>query len=76
MTSPLASSICLPNGSVLPNRLCKSAMTEGLADKFDLPTAELIQLYKTWALGGTGLHITGNIMVDRRYLERAGNVVL
>ncbi|MFT6262093.1 MAG: 2,4-dienoyl-CoA reductase-like NADH-dependent reductase (Old Yellow Enzyme family) [Bermanella sp.] len=76
MTSPLASSISLPNGSVLPNRLCKSAMTEGLADKFDLPTAELIQLYKTWALGGTGLHITGNIMVDRRYLERAGNVVL
>jgi 2,4-dienoyl-CoA reductase-like NADH-dependent reductase (Old Yellow Enzyme family) len=51
-------------------------MTEGLADKFDLPTAALIQLYKTWAQGGTGLHITGNVMVDRRYLERAGNVVL
>ena len=76
MTSPLASPISLPNGSVLPNRLCKSAMTEGLADKFDLPTAELIQLYKTWSQGGTGLHITGNVMVDRRYLERAGNVVL
>jgi 2,4-dienoyl-CoA reductase-like NADH-dependent reductase (Old Yellow Enzyme family) len=76
MTSPLASSITLPNGSVLPNRLCKSAMTEGLADKFDQPSAALIQLYKTWSQGGTGLHITGNVMVDRRYLERAGNVVL
>jgi 2,4-dienoyl-CoA reductase-like NADH-dependent reductase (Old Yellow Enzyme family) len=27
-------------------------------------------------MGGTGLHITGNVMVDKRYLERAGNVVL
>ena len=72
MTSPLASPISLPNGSVLPNRLCKSAMTEGLADKFDLPTPALIQLYKTWSQGGTGLHITGNVMVDRRYLERSG----
>ena len=51
-------------------------MTEGLADKFDRPTPALIQLYKTWSQGGTGLHITGNVMVDRRYLERAGNVVL
>lgn len=76
MTSSLASAITLPNGTVLPNRLCKSAMTEGLADKFDQPTEQLVQLYKTWSLGGTGLHITGNIMVDGRYLERAGNVVL
>jgi 2,4-dienoyl-CoA reductase-like NADH-dependent reductase (Old Yellow Enzyme family) len=76
MTSPLASPLSLPNGSILPNRLCKSAMTEGLADKFDLPTPALIQLYKTWSQGGTGLHITGNVMIDRRYLERAGNVVL
>jgi 2,4-dienoyl-CoA reductase-like NADH-dependent reductase (Old Yellow Enzyme family) len=51
-------------------------MTEGLADNFDLPTPALIQLYKTWSQGGTGLHITGNVMIDRRYLERAGNVVL
>jgi 2,4-dienoyl-CoA reductase-like NADH-dependent reductase (Old Yellow Enzyme family) len=51
-------------------------MTEGLADNFDLPTPALIQLYKTWSQGGTGLHITGIVMIDRRYLERAGNVVL
>ena len=76
MNSSLASPISLPNGTVIPNRLCKSAMTEGLADKFDRPSPELIQLYKTWSQGGTGLHITGNVMVDGRYLERAGNVVL
>ncbi len=76
MTSPLAQPLVLPCGKTIPNRLAKSAMTEGLADAFDRPTAELNQLYSTWSKGGTGLHITGNVMVDRRYLERAGNVVL
>jgi len=76
MSSPIAQSITLPNGTVLPNRLAKSAMTEGLADKNDRPTSQHNQLYQTWSEGGTGLLITGNVMVDRRYLERAGNVVL
>lgn len=76
MTSPLAQALTLPNGSILPNRLAKSAMTEGLADKFDRPTPAHDTLYRTWSEGGTGLHITGNVMVDKRYLERAGNAVL
>lgn len=76
MTSPLSQALTLPCGAVLPNRLGKSAMTEGLADKFDRPTPRHNQLYQTWSEGGTGLHITGNIMIDKRYLERAGNVVL
>lgn len=76
MTSSLAQPLTLPNGTILENRLAKSAMTEGLADKLDRPTPELFKLYKTWSNGGTGLHITGNVLVDRRYLERAGNVVL
>jgi 2,4-dienoyl-CoA reductase-like NADH-dependent reductase (Old Yellow Enzyme family) len=76
MTSPLAQSMTLPNGTILPNRLAKSAMTEGLADKYDRPTLAHNKLYRTWSEGGTGLHITGNVMVDKRYLERAGNVVL
>jgi len=75
-TSPLAEELALPCGASLPNRLAKSAMTEGLADKYDRPTPELIRLYETWSRGGTGLHITGNVLVDPRYLERAGNVVL
>jgi 2,4-dienoyl-CoA reductase-like NADH-dependent reductase (Old Yellow Enzyme family) len=51
-------------------------MTEGLADAKGRPTPAHNQLYKTWAEGGTGLLLTGNIMIDGRYLERAGNVVL
>ena len=32
--------------------------------------------YATWAAGGIGMSITGNVMVDRRYLECPGNVAL
>jgi 2,4-dienoyl-CoA reductase-like NADH-dependent reductase (Old Yellow Enzyme family) len=63
-------------GVTLPNRLLKSAMTEGLADVNDQPTAAHEALYGTWSQGGTGTLITGNVMVDRRYLERPGNVVV
>jgi 2,4-dienoyl-CoA reductase-like NADH-dependent reductase (Old Yellow Enzyme family) len=76
MTSPLAQTLTLKCGSILPNRLAKSAMTEGLADENGNPTPLHNQLYKTWANGGTGLLLTGNVMIDERYLERAGNVVL
>lgn len=76
MTNPLAQPLTLRCGAVLPNRFGKSAMTEGLADPLGTPTAALNQLYKTWAEGGTGLLFTGNIMVDHRYLERAGNMIL
>jgi len=76
MTQPLAQPITLKSGVSLPNRLGKSAMTEGLADAKGLPTLALNKLYTTWAAGGTALLLTGNIMVDARYLERAGNMVL
>ncbi|MAZ90286.1 MAG: NADH:flavin oxidoreductase [Cellvibrionaceae bacterium] len=75
-SSPLAQDITLPCGVTLPNRFGKSAMTEGLADAQDNPTDKHQALYGTWSDGGCGLHITGNVMIDRRYLERAGNVVL
>lgn len=76
MTSVLGNSLKLPCGQELSNRLAKSAMTEGLADPSDNPTEKHATLYRRWAEGGLGLQITGNVMVDRRYLERAGNVVL
>ena len=76
MTSPLAKSLTLPCGSVLRNRIAKSAMTEGLADPFDNPTSAHNTLYRTWDAGGLGLQITGNVMIDRRFLERFGNVVV
>src|SRR5688572_20075057 len=76
MTSPLAQALALPCGARIPNRILKSAMTEGLADPHDHATARLATLYERWSRGGAGLLITGNVMVDRRHLERAGNVVI
>ncbi len=72
----IGETLTLPCGHRLANRLCKAAMTEGLADPHDNPTQAHQQLYATWARGGAALLLTGNIMVDRRYLERAGNVVV
>ncbi|MGB5077248.1 MAG: NADH:flavin oxidoreductase, partial [Sphingorhabdus sp.] len=51
-------------------------MTEGLADIDGRPTAELDRLYGIWSDGGAGLHISGNIQVDSRHLERPGNVII
>ncbi len=60
----------------LPNRLAKSAMTEGLADPLNRATAGHAILYRRWAEGGVGLSITGNIQIDRAHLERAGNIAI
>ena len=77
MTSPtIADSLALPCGAVLPNRLAKAAMTEGLADPQGRATPELARLYGLWADGGSGLLITGNVQIDRDHLERPGNVVI
>jgi 2,4-dienoyl-CoA reductase-like NADH-dependent reductase (Old Yellow Enzyme family) len=73
---PLARPLKLACGATLPNRVAKAAMTEGLADPHDQPTERHTRLYQRWAEGGVGLSITGNVMVDRRFLERSGNVVL
>jgi 2,4-dienoyl-CoA reductase-like NADH-dependent reductase (Old Yellow Enzyme family) len=72
LTTPLR----LPCGAELPNRLCKAAMTEGLADDRLRATPRLERLYRTWSEGGAGLLITGNVQVDRRVLERPGNVAI
>lgn len=72
----IAAPLTLPCGVVLNNRLAKAAMTEGIADPRNHATARHETLYRTWAQGGAGLLITGNIQVDRRYLERPGNVAV
>ncbi|MFN7553228.1 MAG: NADH:flavin oxidoreductase/NADH oxidase family protein [Pseudomonadota bacterium] len=66
----------LPCGAVLVNRLCKSAMTEGVADPWQRATARHATLYRRWRDGGIGLSITGNVMIDREVLERPGNVAI
>ena len=58
------------------NRLFKSAMSEQLGDSDNAPTSQLVQLYHTWAAGGTGLLVTGNVMIDRTALGEPRNVVL
>jgi 2,4-dienoyl-CoA reductase-like NADH-dependent reductase (Old Yellow Enzyme family) len=66
----------LPCGATLKNRIAKAAMTERLARKDHLPNELHARLYQSWAGNGTGLLISGNIMVSPRYLESGGNIVL
>lgn len=68
--------LTLPNGSSVPNRIAKAAMEENMADADQAPSAELLRLYQAWADGGTGLLITGNVMVDGRAMTGPGGVVL
>ena len=75
-SDPLQRELELPCGASLPNRVMKAAMTEGLADPLGRVTDRLVRLYGTWAEGGTGLLVTGNVMIDRRFLERPGNIVV
>lgn len=72
----LSQPLKLPNGSELPNRFAKSAMSETLGTIDNRVTEELVTLYRTWANGGTGLSITGNVMIDRRHIGEPQNVVL
>lgn len=72
----LAQPFHLPRGGVVKNRVCKSAMSEALGTRQGRATPELARLYGTWAEGGVGLCITGNVMIDRRALGEPGNVVI
>ncbi|GAA4642242.1 NADH:flavin oxidoreductase/NADH oxidase family protein [Gordonia humi] len=72
----LATPLPLPSGQILPNRLMKAALSEGLADAAAGPDERLIRLYSRWADGGYGLVLTGNVMVDGRHLGEPGNVVV
>ena len=66
----------LPCSARLENRFFKSAMSEQLADRAHDPGVGLATLYRTWAEGGVGLQVTGNVMVDRTALGEPKNVVL
>lgn len=74
--SLLARPFTLPCGVVLPNRLAKAAMTEGVADAELHATQRHVTLYRRWAQGGAGLLLTGNVLIDREVLERPGNVAI
>lgn len=72
----LNSPLPLPCGAVLPNRIAKSAMSEALATIDHKVGDELVRLYEAWSDGGSGLLISGNVMIDRRALGEPKNVVV
>ncbi len=72
----LEKEMILPNGSILRNRIAKSAMSENLSNKYHEPTPILIEVYKKWAQSGAGLLITGNIMIDSKAIGEPRNVVV
>jgi 2,4-dienoyl-CoA reductase-like NADH-dependent reductase (Old Yellow Enzyme family) len=76
MSHPLFTPLTLPNGQVLPNRIAKAAMEESMAEPGQLPGTRLNALYRTWARGGAGLLITGNVMVHDAALTGPAGVVL
>ena len=79
----VATSLTLPSGLVLPNRLVKAAMAEQLA-KNGQASSELVKVYEKWGQGGWGAIMTGkqlqrrcriktqrnpgNVMVDEKYM--------
>lgn len=66
----------LRSGQVLPSRIAKAAMEEGMAGAGQIPDDRLINLYRRWGAGGTGLLITGNVMVHAEALTGPGGIVL
>ncbi|KAI8216918.1 NADH-dependent flavin oxidoreductase [Colletotrichum sp. SAR 10_86] len=82
--SPLAAPLPLPfSGKTAPNRFLKGAMTERLStwdpanpSARGVPTPELVNVYRRWGEGGSGLILTGNVMIDYDQLEAAGNPII
>lgn len=64
------------NNIEVKNRFVKVAMNEALGNFNLQPKRKIINLYRQWAIGGTGLIITGNVMVDRNNLAEPGNIVV
>ncbi|MEO1653184.1 MAG: NADH:flavin oxidoreductase/NADH oxidase family protein, partial [Bacteroidota bacterium] len=76
MGASLNQPLSLPSGAILPNRIAKAALTERLAGANHLPNEKHCTLYEQWAKYGAGMLLSGNIMVDKRYLESTGNIVV
>jgi 2,4-dienoyl-CoA reductase-like NADH-dependent reductase (Old Yellow Enzyme family) len=72
----LDTTFALPCGAQLHNRIAKAAMSEHLAEFDQSPGQLMARLYERWARGGTGVLITGNVMIDSSSLESKRNVVL
>ncbi|KAJ2979781.1 hypothetical protein NQ176_g3042 [Zarea fungicola] len=58
----------LPCGLEIQNRITKAALAERWADKHHLPSPDQVRAYGSWAEGGWGMLITGNVLVDVEHL--------
>jgi len=67
--------LVLPNGAVIPNRPCKGAREEDMSIYDHASSAAHCRLYRSWAEGGLGLVLSGNVMIDRRALTGPGGVI-
>lgn len=72
----LRSSLELPCGVTLKNRLAKSPMSDSLSTGDGDPTEAQIRLYERWAEGGVAVSFIGEVQGDPRFPERPGNLVL
>ena len=68
--------LALPCGSILTNRIAKSAMSDSLGDGCGNPTDAQIRLYERWAGGGLALSIIGEVQGNPNFAEKPGNLVL
>ena len=73
--SALNQSFILPCGVEVPNRIAKSALSEGIAEPNGRPSTALFNLYERWGKGGAGILLSGNVMVDKAHLVNA-NVMI
>lgn len=67
--------LTLPNGTTIKNRFVKAAMNEAMGTLDFQPKKEISTLYKRWAEGGSGMVITGNVMIDPNAIAEPGNIV-
>lgn len=75
MKEALSKNLELPNGVILKNRFAKSAMSENMASPGHIANSKFARLYQRWAKGGSGLLISGNIMIDSNALGEPHNIV-
>ncbi|MEM7514133.1 MAG: NADH:flavin oxidoreductase/NADH oxidase family protein [Bacteroidota bacterium] len=71
----LKESFEFPCGVSVKNRIAKSALSEGIAERNGRPSEALFNLYERWGKGGAGILFTGNVMVDKDHLVNA-NVMI
>ncbi|MDG2341106.1 MAG: NADH:flavin oxidoreductase/NADH oxidase family protein [Paracoccaceae bacterium] len=68
--------LTLPCGTVLKNRIVKSAMSDSLGDGTGHPSSDQVRLYQRWARGGLAASIVGEVQCSPDYAEKPGNLVL